>query len=178
MKNFTFALLVAVAACRKPDAVGGAGTAGSGSAAPSVGSGSATPSAGSGSAAGSDSDAPFDDTVTVPKQPKRSAHQQAVVDGAVRALRTALTIAKTGKDTVTVCKAFSPLNKAMTRLLDVSAPPGVDAMMFSSQRSAVLQIFDGSEAWCQHPEDVGVDTLQSLMSDLRSQFLILIALGA
>lgn len=118
------------------------------------------------------------DTLTVPTQPARDAHAQAVVDDAIAALRTALEAAKTARDSATLCNAFPPLSAAMTHLMQVTSPPGVDAMTYAAGRDAVLQIFDGTERWCRTPEAVGVDTLQSALSSLRTEFLDFIHFGA
>jgi hypothetical protein len=92
--------------------------------------------------------AEFDDKLAMPKLPKRDKDEQARIDGAADALRTALTHAKTAKDSAELCKAFDPLNKAMTQLQQISAPKGIDQQTFSSERSSLLQLFDGASGWC------------------------------
>lgn len=123
-----------------------------------------------GTAGESTAELDFDAKLDLPKQPIRDKEPQARVDGAADALRTALAQATAANDSTELCKTFEPLNKAMTNLLRVSAPNGVDSQVFSSQRSAVLQLFDGASSWCDSPQNVGVDTLQGLMSDIRTQF--------
>lgn len=141
------------------------------------GGSAATGSAATGSATGSTA-APFDDKLELPKQPKRAKDEQARVDAAADALRTALTGTKTATDSAAVCKLFDPLGNAMNKLQQVSAPKGVDAQMFSSQRDALIQLFDGASNFCDKPADVGVDTLQALMNDVRKHFIALVGLGA
>jgi hypothetical protein len=152
-----------VAGCRKSTDAGGgsAATRTAGSA------GSATVSA-----------PPFDDKLELPKQPTRPKDEQERVDAAADALRTALTGTKTAVDSAAVCKLFDPLGNAMNKLQQVSAPKGVDAQMFSSQRDALIQLFDGASNFCDKPADVGVDTLQALMGDVRKHFIALVGLGA
>ena len=118
------------------------------------------------------------DPLAVPAQPARDAHAQAVVDDAIAALRTALEAAKTARDSATLCKVFPPLGAAMSHLMQVTSPPNADAMTFAAGRDAVLQIFDGTDLWCRTPADVGVDTLQSALASLRTQFLDFIHFGA
>jgi hypothetical protein len=162
MKTLVLGLVLAVAACKKPDAVSGP--------VPAATSGSAAPAAGS--------DASFDDSLTIPTQPARSPREQAAIDDAIRALRAALHGAKSATDAAVLCKVFPPLGEAMTHLMQVTAPSNVDAMMFSRVRDAILQRFDGTESWCRDPETVGVDTLQDVLSAVRTQFLDFIHLGA
>jgi hypothetical protein len=192
MKHFALAFLIAVMGCKKSNDAGGAGSAGSSVTGSATGSaGSATGSAGSatgsaGSAAGSGSAgsgsaaqaAPFDDKLTMPNQPKRSKDEQARVDGAADALRTALTAAKTAKDSAELCKAFDPLGKAMNNLQKVSAPKGVDQQAFSSDRDGLLQLFDGASNWCDTPANVGLDTLRDVMSKIRTRFVDFVGRGA
>ena len=153
-------LVATVASCKKATDAG-AGSAATGSA------GSATVTA-----------PPFDDKLELPKQPTRPKDEQERVDAAADALRTALTGTKTAADSAAVCKLFDPLGNAMNKLQQVSAPKGVDAQMFSSQRDALIQLFDGASNFCDKPADVGVDTLQALMNDVRKHFIALVGLGA
>src|SRR5690348_236114 len=124
--------IVCVLACRKSPRRGGGSAAGS---AATVQAGGVVGS-GSGSAASSGSAAPaataFDDTLVLPTQPERAKDDQARVNGAAQALRTALTEAKTASDSATLCKAFGPLKDAMKQLQLVSAPAG-NEQDFSSQ---------------------------------------------
>jgi hypothetical protein len=152
-----------VAGCKKSTDTGG-GSAATGT----------TASAGSAGGGGST----FDDKLELPKQPARANDEQARVDAAADALRTALTGTKTAADSATICKLFDPLGNAMNKLQQVSAPKGVDAQMFSSQRDALIQLFDGASNFCDKPADVGVDTLQALMGDVRKHFIALVGLGA
>lgn len=185
-------VVISVLGCKKStDAGGGSAAAGGsavGSAATGSAMGSATGSAGSatgsagsavgsaGSAAGSAS--AFDDKLELPKQPTRPKDEQARVDAAADALRTALTGAKTATDSAALCKLFDPLGKAMLPLNQVSAPKGIDAQKFSAQRDALIQLFDGASNFCDNPANVGVDTLQALMGDVRKNFIALVGLGA
>ncbi|MDB4959826.1 MAG: hypothetical protein JWO36_7395 [Myxococcales bacterium] len=186
MKHFALACLVAVLGCKKANDAGGAGAAGSSSAGSAITTGSAAGSAtasaaGSASASAAGSAAPaaeLDDKLTMPKLPKRDKDEQARIDGGVDALRTALTQANAAKDSAELCKAFPPLLTAMSKLQMISAPKGVDQQMFSSQRDALLQLFDGADAWCDKPANIGLDTLQHLMSDIRSQFVAFVSRGA
>lgn len=152
-----------------PSGVPGSGAPGSGA----IGSGAP----GNG-ANGSGSAAAFDDKLELPKQPMRPKDEQFRVDAATDALRTALTGAKTATDSTALCKLFDPLGTAMTKLQQVSAPKGVEAQRFSSQRDALSQLFDGASNFCDNPANVGVNTLQALMGDVRKQFVTLIGLGA
>jgi len=168
MRYTTLAVsIVALLGCKKPN---GASTSGSAAVTPSGSAGSAV-------VAGSAS-APFDDKLELPNQPARAADEQARVDGVASALRTALTQARAAKTSTDVCKLFDPLDKAVAKLMQINAPDGVDPQVFSSQRSAVFQLFDGASAWCDTPENVTVETLQGLLSDLRGQLVALIGMGA
>jgi hypothetical protein len=152
-----------------PSGVPGSGPSGSGA----IGFGAI----GSG-ANGSGSAAAFDDKLELPKQPMRPKDEQSRVDAATDALRTALNGTKTARDSVALCKLFDPLGTAMTKLQQVSAPKGVEAQRFSSQRDSLSQLFDGASNFCDNPANIGVDTLQALMGDVRKQFVTLVGLGA
>jgi hypothetical protein len=187
MKRLALLLVVvSVLGCKKSTDAGGGSATGSaiGSAATGSATGSATVTNGSaGSATGSAGSAtvsapPFDDKLELPKQPTRPKDEQARVDAAADALRTALTGTKTAADSAALCKLFDPLGNAMNKLQQVSAPKGVDAQVFASQRDALIQLFDGASNFCDKPADVGVDTLQALMSDIRKHFIALVGLGA
>ncbi|HEY6033740.1 MAG TPA: hypothetical protein VIV58_05755 [Kofleriaceae bacterium] len=193
MKRLALLVLVviAIAGCKKStDAGGGSATTGSsavgsatagsaaGTAAGSAAAGSAVGSAGSAAGSAGSAAAPFDDKLELPKQPTRPKDEQARVDAAADALRTALTGAKTAADSAALCKLFDPLGSAMNKLQQVSAPKGVDGQVFSAQRDAVIQLFDGASNFCDNPANVGVDTLQGLMGDVRKQFIALVGLGA
>lgn len=197
-------LVVSVLGCKKSTDAGSAGSAatgsgsnitgavatGSGTGSATVGtSGGATGSSATGSgepgsgatgsgATGSGSAAAFDDKLELPKQPTRVKDEQARVDAAADALRIALIGAKTATDSAALCKLFDPLGTAMTKLQQVSAPTGVASQVFSSQRDALIQLFDGASNFCDNPANVGVDTLQALMGDVRKQFIALVVLGA
>ena len=158
-------VVITVVGCKKSADAGG-GSASSGS--------SAVGSAGNAGGAA----APFDDTLELPKQPARAKDEQARVDAAADALRAALTATKTATNSAALCKLFDPLSKAMLPLDQVSAPKGVDAQVFSAQRDALIQLFDGASNFCDNPANVGVDTLQGLMGDVRKQFIALVGLGA
>ena len=181
MKRLALLVLVVVSVlgCKKSTDAGG-GSAVMGSAATGSGSGSAIGSAGSaaGSAGSAGSATAFDDKLELPKQPARPKDEQARVDAAADVLRTALSGAKTATDSAALCKLFDPLGNAMTKLQQVSAPKGVEAQVFSSQRDALIQLFDGASNFCDNPKNVGVDTLQALMGDVRKQFVALVGLGA
>src|SRR3569623_3128091 len=138
---------------------------------PGRGSGGSTGSAGSAGAT-------FDDKLELPQQPLRPSDEQARIDAAAAALRTALTGTKTAGDSAAVCKLFDPLGNAMTKLQQVSAPKGVDAQMFASERDALIQLFDGASNFCDTPANVGIDSLQALMGDVRKHFIALVGLGA
>ncbi len=188
--------VVAVIGCKKSTSIGGSavtGSAATGSGSEARGSNAtgsnatgsnATGSNATGSGAigngatGSGSAAAFSDKLELPKQPKRAKDEQARVDAAADALRTALTGAKSATDSAALCKLFDPLGSAVTKLQQVSAPNGVDAQAFSSQRDALTQLFDGASNFCDNPATVGVDTLQALMGDVRKQFVALVGLGA
>lgn len=191
MKHFALALLFVAVGCKKANDAGGVGAAGSGSAAatasgPGSAAGSApgsatgsAPGSAAGSAPGSAApSAAFDDKLAMPSQPARGKDEQARVDGAADALRTALTQARTAATSAELCKAFEPLNKAMTKLQQISAPKGIDQQAFSSERSSLLQLFDGASNWCDSPANVGLDTLQEVMSDIRTRFVALVGRGA
>jgi hypothetical protein len=62
-----------------------------------------------------------------------------------------------------MCKAFPPLGAAMSKVQMIVASKGIDQPAFSSERDDVLQLFDG---WCDTPANVGLDTLQDLMSHM------------
>lgn len=188
MKCVVLLLLVLSAlACKKPTDLGagivaaGSAASGSGSSsltgAPAMGSVSVSGAAGSG-ATGSGGASAFDDKLELPKQPMRSKDEQSRVDAATDALRTALVGTKTAMDSTALCKLFDPLGTSMTKLQQVSAPPGVEARRFASQRDALSQLFDGASNFCDNPATVGVDTLQALMGDVRKTFVALIGLGA
>ena len=49
--------------------------------------------------------------------------------------------------------------------------------MFSKQRDALIQLFDGASNFCDNPANIGVDTLRALMDDVRKQFVALVGLG-
>ncbi len=195
-------LVVSVLGCKKSTDAGagsaGSTTTGSGSdniassAATGSGTGSATggtsggatgsSATGSGAfgsgATGSGTAAAFDDKLELPKQPTRVKDEQARVDAAADALRTALTSAKTATDSAALCKLFDPLGTTVAKLQQVTAPKGVKSQVFSSQRDALIQLFDGASNFCDNPATVGVDTLQALMGDVRKQFVALVVLGA
>ena len=114
----------------------------------------------------------------LPKQPKRTAPQQAAIDKAVGALHTGLTAAKTVTDPAVVCKAMRPLGKAIAGLLDVPAPAGGDATAYAGERSAMIETFDNIATVCRSPADIGVEDLQQSLSTIRTHFLAFIGLGA
>jgi len=180
-------LVMSVLACKKSadgdagSVVTGSATTGSssanftGSAATRPATGSAKDTSGT---TGSGSAAAFDDKLELPKQPTRAKDEQSRVDAAADALRAALTGVKKSTDSAAACKLFDPLGTVMMKLQQISAPKGVDAQLFSSQRDALSQLFDGASNFCDNPATVGVDTLQALMGDVRKQFVALIGLGA
>jgi len=170
MKQFAIVLVILVCSCKKaPESNGARSNA----------AGSSTTAAGSSTAPAPDPDpkvSSFDDKLDLPKQPKRPDSEQAIVDKAADALRTALTKIKTAKDAKEGCALFKPLEEAMA-LARVNAPEGVDAAEFASKRTSFEQELTAADADCGDPQ-TDVDALQDRMDRVRKKFVELIQLGA
>jgi hypothetical protein len=196
-----FALLFVIVAgygCKKPNntpaAAAGSGSStivsstGSATAGSSTASNSAGSAVGGGSSTGSavtesaaSGSAAFDDKLDMPKQPQRSAADQQRVATAEKALRTALTAAKTASTGKALCAIFTPLNKAMADLVSVKAPKATDAK-FADARDSLMQQFDAAGNYCsspgQDPADAPADMLLMLLDKVRSRFIELVQIGA
>lgn len=205
MKNLALAVTVVLCAgygCKKNGNNAVATGSGGGSSVPSAGGASAGSSAsnaatastagsagsavGSASSAGSPgsasgSAAAFDDKLDMPKQPSRSPADQQRVSTAEKALRTALTAAKTATTGKALCGVFTPLNKGMADLAEVKAPKGSDAQ-FADARDSLMQQFDAAGNYCsspgQDPADAPVDMLLMLIDKVRARFVELVHIGA